>query len=62
MTTRGAQVDDVDSEVQVEVEKDIETDTEPGIVNEEVEKSENENVEKHEIISEGLLEIEITEV
>ena len=56
--TIGAEVEDMDSEVQAEAVKETEklaTD------NDEIEKSENE-VEKHEIISEGLLEIEITEV
>ena len=57
--TEEAQVGDVDGEVQDEAENEAET---PGTDNDEVEENENEVVEKHEIISEGLLEIEITEV
>ena len=58
--TIGAEIEDMDSEVQAEAVKETEK-LQPATDNIEIEKSEDE-VEKHEIISEGLLEIEITEV
>ena len=59
-TSEVAQADEVNVEVQAEAEKEAEK-LKLATDNDEFEKSENE-VEKHEIISEGLLEIEITEV